>query len=226
MEPRVSAAGRGTERIESDRYFTPRWAVHRFLEAYELPDGLWLEPCVGTGEIIRAVSEVRQNVSWLANDIHPVEPHVLTLVHSVTISDARTLVVPKMVKVVLTNPSFALAQEILEAMLLSKALVVFLQRINWAVGPRADLFRAQRPSVYVLPDRPSFCDLYDEEAPENLRAQTDATEYSWFAFDGRGDFKIIADTPSEVRKAEIAEGRANGTRPKKMKKPKRAGETA
>jgi hypothetical protein len=225
----MSAAGRGTEKLENDQYPSPRWCFRRFLEKYALPSGIWLEPCAGAGAVIRAVSEVRSDVQWAANDIDPQYMDALRAlpsVYSATNMDARTLFVPRSVKVVLTNPTFTLSLEILEAMLRAPwALPVFLQRINWAVGPRADLFRVLRPSVYVLPDRPSFVDMYDEEAPGDLRAQTDATEYAFFACDGRGEFHILEDTPMAVRRAEIEEGRADGTRPKKLAK-KRTKENA
>jgi hypothetical protein len=218
----MSAAGRGSARIVEDQYFSPRWTVHRLLEAYELPAGIWLEPCAGAGSIIRAVSEVRTDVTWSANEPderYSPSLHALSSVYSVTSTDARSLFVPRSVKVIKTNPPFGLSLEILETMLrASWALPVFLQRINWAVGPRADLLREIKPSVYVLPDRPSFCDMYDEEAPEELRAQTDATEYAWFCFDGRGEFRILGDTPMHIRRTEIEEGRADGTRPKKASK--------
>lgn len=220
----MSATNRGAERIAMDQYFSPRWTVHRFLEAYELPAGIWMEPCAGAGSIIRAVSEVRSDVTWNANELDPRYGDTLRAlpgVYTVSHDDARELFVPKSVRVIKTNPAFTSSLEILEALLRSPwALTIFLQRINWSVGPRADLFREIKPSIYMLPDRPSFADLYDEETPDELRAQTDATEYCWYAFDGRGDFRILGDTPMSARKAEIEEGRADGTRPKKMSKAK------
>lgn len=55
----VSATGRGAERRAFDSYFTPAWCVHRLLEALPLAGGRWLEPCVGDGSIVRAVSSFR-----------------------------------------------------------------------------------------------------------------------------------------------------------------------
>ena len=225
----MSSTGRASERIELDQYWTQRWCVHRLLEAYILPPGLWLEPCAGTGAIIRAVSEVRSDVTWHANEIDPSYlPGLQALPAVATLSDrdARELTLGARPVVSISNPPFTPSLEILAQMLPLAETVIFLQRLNWAAGPRRELFRSIKPSVYVLPDRPSFVDMYDEETPSVLKAQTDSIEYAWFVFDGRGAFGILADTPAEVRRAEIEEGRANGTRPKKMSKPKRQQEAA
>lgn len=226
----MSSTGRASERIKNDQYPSPRWTVHRFLEAYELPSGLWLEPCAGAGAIIRAVSEVRSDVIWHANEID--STYLPTLIEMpqvsiVTDADARLLSVGKDVRVIKTNPPFGPSLEILEAMLLAPwALTIFLQRLNWAAGPRRELFRSLKPSVYVLPDRPSFVDIYEPETPDVLKPGTDSIEYAWFSMDGRGDFRVLGDTPDTVRRAEVEEGRANGTRPKKCSKPKRENKVA
>lgn len=221
----MSSTGRVADRIALDDYPTPRWCVHRLLEAYRLPDGRWLEPCAGAGSIIRAVNEVRSDIWWFANEINPAYEQALRAHERMGVTwalDARRLTVLEDVVVKITNPPFGVALEILEAMLRQHGLTVFLQRLNWAAGPRRTLFRTLKPSVYVLPDRPSFIDSYEEHAPEVLKPGTDSIEYAWFVFDGRGDFRVLGDTPDYVRSAEILEGRANGTRPKRLAKPKRA----
>jgi hypothetical protein len=145
---------------------------------------------------------------------------------SVSGLDARDLR-PSGPLVNLTNPPFGPSLEILMALLRDEwSLTIFLQRLNWAAGPRRDLFRAAKPSVYVLPDRPSFIDMYDEKKPDVLKAQTDSIEYAWFVFDGLARFELLGDTPDVVRRAEIEEGRANGTRPKKASKQKHLEEAA
>jgi len=226
----VSATNRSAERLALDDYPTPRWCVHRLLEVYELRGGLWLEPCAGAGSILRAVAEVRSDVLWQANDLNP--DHYRTLgrrddVRLVMGDDAREIVVHPEVVVAITNPPFGPSLDILRHLLdAGVRLPIFLQRLNWAAGPRRELFRALKPSSLVLPDRPSFMDLYEVEKPDVLKAQTDSIEYAWFVFDGRGEFRVLGDTPSEVRAAEIEEGRASGLRPRRAAKPKRVKEAA
>jgi hypothetical protein len=223
----MSSTGRASERIALDGYPTPRWCVHRLLEAYELPCGPWLEPCAGAGSIIQAVNEVREDVGWFANEIDPQYEGALRGLHvDVTIGDAQTLVAPGAARVTITNPPFGPSLDILRNLLQYDALVIFLQRLNWSCGPRRELFRAEKPSVFPLPDRPSFMDFYEEETPEKLEAQTDSIEYAWFVFDGRAQFRVLGDTHEDVRRAEILEGRASGIRPKKLKPKKKKKEAA
>jgi hypothetical protein len=225
----MSSTGRAADRIALDDYPTPRWCVHRLLEAYELPGGLWLEPCAGAGAIIRAVAEVRGDVRWHANEINPVyrQPLEALLGGQPAIGDALKAWVPPITKVIITNPPFGPSLELLLHFLQYRhAVTVFLQRLNWAAGPRRHVFRTIEPSVYVLPDRPSFVDTYEKHAPQALKAQTDSIEYAWFVFDGRGGFRVLGDTPDTLRRAEIEEGRANGMRPRRLAKPKHTKEAA
>lgn len=172
---------------------------------------------------------MRPDVTWHANEIDSRYVPALSArsqVVRITTDDARTLIIEPRVSTIITNPSFSVSLEILVTMLRHGALVVFLQRLNWAAGPRRFLFRDLKPSVYVLPDRPSYVDMYEEDKPDILKAQTDSIEYGWFLFNGRGQFRVIGDTPSEVRSAEIEEGRRNGTRPRKLKPKKQLKEAA
>jgi len=192
----MSSTNRGTRGGNGhDQFPTPAWCVHRLLEAIELPGSNWLEPCAGAGAIIKAVNEKRNGVHWYAWDIDG--KYRDSLVWSigtdrVQIGDALKLSIPPSTHTILTNPPFFISHLLAEHFLASsKALVVFLQRLNWCAGPRAAMFRGQRPSVYVLPDRPSF-------TPDG---KTDSIEFAWFVFDGAGDFQVLESTPLEIRSA-------------------------
>lgn len=96
----MSSTKRGTKRVELDQYPTPKWCVHRLLEAVDLPAGRWLEPCAGAGNIINAVSEVRSDVKWDAWEIDPKYKdslHGRSEVVNTTIGDATMLGVPSAV---------------------------------------------------------------------------------------------------------------------------------
>lgn len=184
-----------------DDFPSPRWTVHRLLEAIILPGDVWVEPCAGAGSIIRAVNEVRQDVRWIANEINSSYLPALQSIANMQVvasEDARTLDIGNGPTVIITNPPFVHALEILQQCLKVKsATSIFLERLNWCAGPRRELFRALSPSTYVLPDRPSFTD----------NGKTDSIEYAWFVFDGRGQFRVLNDTPKEVRTAEKLERR-------------------
>lgn len=191
----MSSTNRGSNRIFNDQYFTPAWVTHRLLERVKLPSGRWLEPCAGNGAIIKAANEIRFDIDWYAIEIDPTHRDSLVKLvgeNNKLIGDAIKCV-PSFGRIIvnITNPPFSIAQEILEACLKTGALVVFLQRLNWCAGPRAELFRKLKPSVYVIPDRISFTD-----------GGSDSIEYGWFVFDGKGQFEILDNTPLEIRRPE------------------------
>ncbi len=195
-----------------DDFPTPRWCVHRLLELYELPPGQWLEPCAGAGSIIRACSEYLDDGQWFANELNPRYLPALRNHDRILLAsdyDARDLPIPPTVSAIITNPPFALSLPILKAMLerAPQAVTIFLQRLNWAAGPRRELFRKLTPSIFVLPDRPSFVDTINKKTGK-LKASTDSIEYAWFVFDQRGLVRVLEDTPAKVRRAEIDERRA------------------
>lgn len=205
----MSATNRGAEKSANDAYYTPPSCTLRFLERYLLPGGLWLEPCAGEGAIIQAVNSMRTDVTWVANELDPKDEATLLAIPNVIgvrIGDARELILNVEPVVSITNPPFSVSEEILRHLLavLPRTLHIFLQRTNWAEGPRAQLFREIKPSVYLLPQRPSFKDVVtiDEKTGKARKSSTDATSYSWFVFDGLGKFDILDDTPDGVRREE------------------------
>lgn len=180
----MSSTNRGSKRIPNDAYYTRSWCVRRLLEVVDLPGGIWVEPCVGMGSIMHAVNGVRNDVTWETNDI-------IQTPYAQHIGNALDYKINDNAKVIITNPPFNFAEDIVHHCIASSfAVSIFLQRLNWCAGPRAGLFRDQNPSVYVLPNRPSFTD----------DGKTDSIEYGWFVFDHKGNFKVLNDTPLEERR--------------------------
>jgi hypothetical protein len=110
----------------------------------------------------------------------------------ITIGDLLTRPVADLPKasVCISNYPFSVSKEILEHLLRGEyEYLITLQRVNWCAGPRAALFRELRPSLYVLPDRPSF-----------TGGPTDSIEYGWWVFDGKGKLSILNNTSLEERK--------------------------
>lgn len=222
----MSSTNRGAERDPLDDYPSPRWTVHRLLDRLpwliDLP-GLWYEPCAGAGNIIRAVCEWcewnrKPYPRWLANELNAKylpalrALQALSIVELVTNEDATELNVGPGLAVGISNPAFVPSAEILIRLLTGApgALPILLQRIGWGGGPRAELFRHLKPSLYQLPQRPSFKDVVsiDPKTGKERKSSQDSTEYAWWVFDGKGIFEILDDTPDEVRAAEKAERRA------------------
>lgn len=195
----MSATGRGKRGGGGADFFpTPPWCVHRLLDKVPLPPGRWLEPAVGSGDIVRAVDEhalCRGRVTWQTMDIRAEAGADICGDFIEAPPDAFGVV-----DAVLTNPPFNLALAFAQAALALASCVAFLQRINWLRGsPEHNAWmRANAPSVYVLPQRPSF-DGYG----------TDATEYAWFVW-GVGPVAhvgLLGDTPDDVRASHSIEVR-------------------
>lgn len=192
----MSATGRnvpGHERQESDDYATPAYCVRRLLEKLGLPGGTWLEPCAGSGGIIAEVNRLRSDVKWHAVEILPkYEMDLLGTGATLTIGDFLKTRFDRRFDVVISNPPYSLAQEVIEASMALATHVVMLLRLNFLASEERALFmRNYTPDVYVLPNRPSF-----------VYGRTDACEYGWLVFSGprdAGGLRILDSTSKEER---------------------------
>jgi hypothetical protein len=202
---------------EHEVYETPAWCVRRLLEAAPLPSGKWLEPCAGSGNIIRAVRDIvgYAEVSWTACEIREecraalealdvAELHIGDfLVTQPTDLDRRFPF-----DVIVTNCPFTKAAEFIEACRAMAPLVAMLLPIQYFSGAkRVDLFAKHMPSTILqLPDRPQF-----------IGDGSNSIEYGWWIWEAsrrnqRGCwFERLALTPPEER----------GKRPKPVPKAKR-----
>lgn len=176
----MSATNRGGQRSEADFYATPAWCVRRLLERVQLPGGDWLEPGAGNGSIIRAVRSVRRDASWTAVELRPeawVEAsargaggaawYVGDFLGPWPGSTAKMRF-----DVAIGNPPYSLALPFIERAMHYARVVVFLLRLDFLGSRgRAAFMRKTQPSVYVLPDRPSF-----------RGKGTDSNEYAWFVW--------------------------------------------
>jgi hypothetical protein len=170
--------------------------VHRLLDRVSFPGTRWLEPCAGKGAIIRAVRDYPLTVTrWTAYERRAECVPALQGLGEVEIIhgafdqyDRR-----RVWDTAITNPPYSCALPILERLLHAAHVVVALMRLNFIAGEeRAAFMRESRPSVYVLPNRPSF----DGQG-------TDATDYAWFVwgFEERGTLEVLDSTPAVVRTA-------------------------
>lgn len=171
--------GKSPKRATFDFYPTPSWAVHRLLEVLPLPGGKWFEPCAGDGAIIRAVQEVRKDISWLANEIQPEMKKELEKIQGVNlVTSDDFLKMPTILhsdcKVIITNPPFNFALEcIQQSQKLQVDYVVFLLRLNFlATKRRAKFMSENTPDVYVLSQRPTF----------TFNRERDSIDYAWFVW--------------------------------------------
>lgn len=170
--------GNNPKRATLDYYPTPAWAIHRLLEVLPLPGGKWFEPCAGDGAIIKAVQEVRKDVTWTANEIQPEMKDKLEKIQGVTSVTSEDFLKTSTglsdYKVIITNPPFNLALEcIQQSRRLHADYVVFLLRLNFlASKSRAKFMSENTPDVYVLSQRPGF----------TSNGGRDSIDYAWFVW--------------------------------------------
>ncbi len=195
----MSATARSDVRVALDVYPTPAWCVHRLLEEVELPGGHWCEPCAGDGAILRAVRDVRQDVTWSAIEIRSECRGALEAKGAATqIADALTCawrLRPEPLSAVVTNPPYNLAEVFLAKALREAANVALLLRLDFLGSERrAHLLRATPPDVYVLPNRPSF-----------VAGKTDNCEYAWLVWRlprdrAHGRIAVLQSTERAIRR--------------------------
>jgi hypothetical protein len=210
----VSATGRRGARIEHDTYSTPAWCVHRLLERCALPGGRWLEPCGGDGAILRAVAEVRTDVTWDAIDIRAeCEAPLRRYTPSVGIGDFLKdfEFTHSRYDVLLSNPPYALAAEFVDAGLKVARFVALLLRLNFlGTEGRATLFHERMPRVFVLPNRPTFMVRMSlDRKGRRRRTIADATEYAWMVWESgvaqrTSPSEVLDLTPPNVLRAARA----------------------
>lgn len=201
----MSSTNRGSQRSPADFYPTPAWCVARLLETVSLPGGRWLEPCAGDGDIIRACSALRDDLTWSAAELREACRPALRAatgapdrVRIGDLFDAGDWIQAQSPAVIITNPPFRLAREVLDFSLNRGATVALLLRLNFlASASRAELMRRFPPDVHVLPNRPSFVG----------GGKTDSVEYAWFVWPGggvsrpAGRLSVLAPTPLAERRA-------------------------
>ena len=212
----MSARGRGSEPEPNEFYETPRWCVARLLDcigeklfnpdlATEPGTRFFLEAAIGGGAIVRAVNAWCEGNAypqpfWSGCDIREdglawAREGGVKVLHVGSFPDLVEASKIARVDVAITNPPFSQSLAFAQAALWIAPVVIQLGRIGWlGSADRADYLRANTPSVYLLPERPSF----------KGGGRTDSDYYAWFAWgvDDRPRFVILDSTPLDERKAE------------------------
>jgi hypothetical protein len=168
-------------RRADDAYYTPAWCVRALLRTVKLPGGWWFEPAVGTGAIVRAVNDMRQDVQWTIADIVDRLPNPENVPFGYepgacvfgTTYTANGFGWDRGEDVVITNPPYSRALDFVKGAMKDGKIVVMLLRLNWLASKARNRFLLDNPpSVYVLPKRPCFTG----------DGKTDSCEYAWFVW--------------------------------------------
>lgn len=188
----MSAKGRGTKVEAYEYYATPAKPVHQLLRDVRLPGGRWLEPGAGSGSIIRAVNQVRQDVAWTAVELQQrMERRLIKSgANTVMIGNFLRMPISGGFDLALGNPPFSLAAHFLDNAMHLANQAILLLRLNWlgsSTRRRWVFERYGEPDLFVLAERPSF-----------VGQGTDATDYAWMRWKRGGQegrTKIIWGKP-------------------------------
>lgn len=176
-------------RRENDHYETPAWVVDALLDNHSLPmrgSGV-LEPCAGSGAIIRAIDQyyfqraMKRSFPFVAVDIQPDNEKALRECATfVRITDFLAWEPHGTYNVIITNPPYSIAQQVVERALEiarrqdEPAEVIMLLRLAFLESEKRYEFWRQNPpsKVLVLAARPSFTG----------DGKTDSAAYAWFVW--------------------------------------------
>ena len=188
-------------RRKQDFYETPAWCVDSIMpELFPAPPagsaalphfGYWVEPCAGSGAIIRAVNAwverceyQRIDILWQASELDPKHDRALQETLSrdslgTRIGDTLQWLDPDIhyqrarFDVCFMNPPYSRAREFVKWGVEHSQTTVALLRLGFLeTSKRNAWLRANMPvAVYVLPNRPSF-----------TGRGTDASAYAWFVW--------------------------------------------
>jgi hypothetical protein len=157
----MSATNRGAQRLADDFYSTPEWATRAILrEIGPLAPSRVLEPCAGTGAIVKVVREFWPSTRLEAVDIDPLRTNSLVGAGATHARCADFLSLtpgPRAFDLCITNPPFSLAMEVIEHSRRFARDVVMLLRLNFLGSQdRAAFFSAHPCDLRTLSRRPSF----------------------------------------------------------------------
>lgn len=200
------------ERQDADHYPTPEWCTRRLMENADLYDGgIWLEPAVGDGAIVRVMQEYHPNITWHTSDIRPESLMHAGMVHTATHYTGDYLELAPCITEkyagIITNPPFSLAMEFIQASLPIAYSVIALLRLGFLESENRNAWiRQNMPDyIYVLPNRQGG----------TSDGKTDVFTYGWFHWkptwiDGKlqsvtaTTMIVLPTTPIEERKRDRA----------------------
>lgn len=193
--------GSTTERRASDFYATPRAPIQSLLDntpelVLAMHDRVILEPCAGTGNIIRAIDEIVHpdiKKNFVAIELEGEFRKHLTDLKAYLYCPQDYLEWQPIVAtcfeqynnlIGITNPPFSIWKPIAEKMLKECQIVALLLRLGVLGSKKRNQFwQDHNPWINVLSDRPSFTE----------DGKTDSDYYAWFIWGlgHEGEWRVI-----------------------------------
>lgn len=160
-----------------EHFETPEWAARAILKK-ELLTKHVIDPCAGTGVMVRAAHDIGYSV--LACDIHnwgydvQINNWLQSDNHVMEFADGAT---------VFMNPPFSLAVQFVEkALELGARKIVCFQRFAWWESKtRRDFWKKNPPNrIYICSDR---ADCWRHDIPQAQRGSGSPTAHAWFVWE-------------------------------------------
>jgi hypothetical protein len=164
----MSATNRGAKRNANGNYQTPPNAIDALLENVKFLSGGLLEPCAGSGGILRRIKEkvpnsIIPNGQMIAVEIRKEERESLMKVADrVIIEDFLTWTPEEemFIDTIITNPDYEIAEEVIEHCfeIAPHSDIMMLLRLGFLAGKNRRDFWKRHPlaQLLILSDRPSF----------------------------------------------------------------------
>lgn len=183
----MSSTNRGAVRKESDNYPTPIETAKTFWKHYR-PDCFAifpspieiLEPCCGSGNILNAFDKVYPDLSLMTNktlvDIRQEVFSQVVFLGNTIINDFLTFKAIKEYDLIITNPPYSIAQEVIEKcfeIASERTEIIMLLRLGFLESKKRRIFWDKHPltELYICGERPSF-----------TNGGNDSTAYGWFVW--------------------------------------------
>jgi len=183
----ISATNRGSKRIESDFYATPLYCIENFLNYWQPKENDYiLDPCAGSGNFGLIIRDKYKDNIFDAIELRQEEKSGLHKIYD-DVRIGSCLDFKTHCDVVITNPPYSLAQEIITHYLevVKPRETIMLLRVPFLESKKRHSFWQKHPvnKLYVLSRRPSF----------KGNGKTDATAYGFFIWDdsGKQEIKVI-----------------------------------
>lgn len=187
---RAKRSGEKTLRQANDHYETPPWCVDAIAPHIGYLNGHTsiLDPCCGKGALLNVIGSQYPCCKTIGIEIDEARAiharHHGPKFRDVLWRDALTPGAWPKAELVITNPPYSHAEAFVRrAFEECVPIVCMLLRLNFLGSKKRAAFWKDHPAdIFVLPKRPSF-----------TGSGTDATEYAWFLWGGKGNHWWILD---------------------------------
>lgn len=169
------------KRIENDFYATNPLAVEMLMGVYQFNNGSFLEPCVGNGNILKAVKDKFPHSKMVGVDLidrgHP----------NTIVNDFLTYETDEKFDNIITNPPYSLAKEFVEKgmeLLSANGKMAMFLKIQFLEGAkRTEMFKEYPPKyIYVFTKRMPTWNNGQPTDPKGKRWATTMC-HAWFVWE-------------------------------------------